>query len=591
MFKHEIKLKIAHDFYLPAESATQTFGILAIRGSGKTYTASVLAEEMLEANLPIVVLDPTGAWWGLRADADGKGPGYPIVVMGGDHGDVPLESTAGEVLADFVVEERQSVVLDMSHFRKGERARFVTDFCEKLYLKNRKALHLFIDEADSFAPQRPMHGEERMLGALEDIVRRGRIRGLGVTLITQRSAVINKDVLSQVEVLIALRTIGSHDRAAIDVWTEAHGTKEQRDLMMSSLASLPKGTAWFWSPGWLDEFKKIEIRKRRTFNSSATPKVGERVIEPRKLADVDLVALTKRIADTVERVKATDPVELRRRIVELEKQIKIGSVPILQTVKEVAKPKTIEVSVFKDKHVDRLEKMTSKMAVALEHMISLLTKHYRMVNQSPLRIKREKLYPDGVLGIPPERPHNMISVELAKIKGYPNFSRIKTGDAIIFDADTLGADLSKAERWILTVLAQHPGGRTKAQVALIAGYAVKGGGFLNAIGALVTKGFITRQGGDLLMITGRGQANIGNVVPLPTGKALVDHWLSKLGKAERSILQYLTNNFPNEFTKEAIAAGSGYEVKGGGFLNALGRLRTLELIEGRNEIRASENLF
>lgn len=58
-------------FTLPPEAVTQTFAILAKRGSGKTYTAAVLVEELLKARLSICVVDPVGVWWGLRADAGG----------------------------------------------------------------------------------------------------------------------------------------------------------------------------------------------------------------------------------------------------------------------------------------------------------------------------------------------------------------------------------------------------------------------------------------------------------------------------------------------------------------------------------------
>jgi hypothetical protein len=40
-----------------------------------------------------------------------------------------------------------------------------------------------------------------------------------------------------------------------------------------------------------------------------------------------------------------------------------------------------------------------------------------------------------------------------------------------------------------------------------------------------------------------------------------------------------------------VAAKAGYEANGGGFNNALGRLRTLELVRGRGDLRASDNLF
>ncbi len=75
------------------------------------------------------------------------------------------------------------------------------------------------------------------------------------------------------------------------------------------------------------------------------------------------------------------------------------------------------------------------------------------------------------------------------------------------------------------------------------------------------------------------------------GAALIEYWRSRLGKAERLILETLTRAYPNALTKEEVAAGAGYEASGGGFNNALGRLRTLELVEGRGEIKASYNLF
>jgi hypothetical protein len=67
----------------------------------------------------------------LRAAADGKRPGLPIVILGGDHGDVPLEVAAGQVIADLVVDEGISALLNLAHFRKGEQVRFMTDFAER----------------------------------------------------------------------------------------------------------------------------------------------------------------------------------------------------------------------------------------------------------------------------------------------------------------------------------------------------------------------------------------------------------------------------------------------------------------------------
>jgi DNA helicase HerA-like ATPase len=184
-------LQISATLSLPLEAVTQTFGILGKRGAGKTNTAVVVAEEMIRAGLPNVIVDPVGVWWGLRSSKDGQRKGLPVYIFGGEQGDIPLEETAGQLVADFIVETRQPVVLDVSTFSKSAARRFMTDFAERLYRQNRQAQHLTIDEADTFIPQRVEHGAERLVGAINDIVRRGRARGLGVTLISQRPALIH----------------------------------------------------------------------------------------------------------------------------------------------------------------------------------------------------------------------------------------------------------------------------------------------------------------------------------------------------------------------------------------------------------------
>lgn len=48
---------------------------------------------------------------------------------------------------------------------------------------------------------------------------------------------------------------------------------------------------------------------------------------------------------------------------------------------------------------------------------------------------------------------------------------------------------------------------------------------------------------------------------------------------------------PRRISVQDLAKAAGYEPKGGGFRNALGKLRTLQLIDGRGELRASDALF
>src|SRR5689334_18645316 len=138
---------------LPLEVVTEAIGIVARRRAGKSYLARRFAEQLLKAGQQVVIVDPKGDWWGIRSSADAKSPGLPVVILGGERGDVPLEVGGGEVVAKLVVEERVSALLDLSLFRKREVARFMADFLEALYrLKAKETLRtpmmLIIDEAD-----------------------------------------------------------------------------------------------------------------------------------------------------------------------------------------------------------------------------------------------------------------------------------------------------------------------------------------------------------------------------------------------------------------------------------------------------------
>ncbi len=306
-----MKIVISKDLSLPLDVVTQVIAILAKRRAGKSYTIRRITEQLLKVGQQAVIVDPKGDQWGIRSSADGKKPGFPVLILGGEHGDLPLEVGGGEVVARLVAEERVSVLLDLSQFRKHEVATFMTAFLENLYRlkaqeKYRTPMTLVVDEADAIAPQKPQRGEERMLGAIEDIVRRGGQRGIGCYLVSQRSAVLNKNVLTQAQILVVLRTIAPQDLAAMKAWIEVHGTAEEGRTLMESLPSLPVGNAWFWSPGWPDDegiFKRVHVSAIETFDSGATPKPGQKQVVPKNLADVDLAALKGQMAAVVEKAK------------------------------------------------------------------------------------------------------------------------------------------------------------------------------------------------------------------------------------------------------------------------------------------------
>jgi hypothetical protein len=581
------KLNISDTVALTDDYVTKTVAILAQRRVGKTYTASVIAEEMVAAKIPFVGLDPTGAWYGLRSSADGKKPGLPVVILGGQHGDVPLERGAGKFIADLVLDYPGWYVIDFSLFESGAAERqFATDFAERLYRRKGQpnmdfAMHLFVDECDRFIPQRVGGGrgearetDQRLLGAFESIVRRGGIRGLGTTLISQRAAVVNKNVLEQIDMLIALRVVGPNDRRAIEDYLKSDADDEQRKVLMGSLSSLGLGEAWVWEPGGDPSlFDRVQIRERHTFNSSATPKPGQKRVEPSKFAAVDLSAVKDQMAEAIQRAEANDPKALQKRIAELEKQL--AAKPAVMSKPQIVTER-IEVPVpFIPEGL--LDDLLAEVQKGLEGASVLLSGHVKRVVSSHVLDARL----DGESKSPKAPKRAVISAPTPSIA---------TTERAGKSNDDLPTQMGKAERSILSVLAQFADGRTRSQVATLSGYSAKSSSFGNALSRLRTLGYINKSG-EPIRATNEGiDAIAGQYEPLPTGRALLDHWNSKLGKAERIILGVAIEAWPASLSREEVARLSGYSETSSSFGNALSKLRTLELISGRGEILAEDTL-
>ncbi len=588
-------LSLAQNFSLPIEAVTQAIGVLAKRRAGKSYLARRLAEQLFQCGQQVVIVDPKGDAWGIRSSADGKAPGLPIVILGGEHGDIQkLEPASGEVVAKLVIEERASILVDLSSFRKHEVATFMTAFLETLYrLKAREQYRtpvmLIVDEADVIAPQRPMKGEERMLGAAEDIVRRGGQRGIGCTLVTQRSAVLNKNVLTQVQVLIALRTIAPQDLDAMNAWIDVHGTPEQRRTLMESLPSLPVGDAWIWSPGWPTVegiFKRVHVLPIETFDSGATPAPGERRIEPRNLADVDLEALRRQMAATIERSKAEDPRELRRKIATLEREVAEA-----KKAQPAAKVERLEVPVLKPEQERRLEGL-AEVAGQLQRnqqQIQELLRPEPVILQQLVDAIRD--LHTGLKGLnqPPGRKvefrfDERSRVPLSKLKerGVPLPPKMArpTGP---------NEKLPYGERRILIAIAQDRRGATREQLTVLTGY--KRSSRDAYLQRLRERGAI-QISGDTITATEDGIRALGSEYePLPTGAALRAHWLNRLPEGERRIFAILIEAYPDSVNRDSISESTAYKRSSRDAY--VQRLRSRRLVDtiGRGELRASDELF
>lgn len=548
---------------IPAAALEQHLAILGKTGSGKTYAAKGVVEGILSTGGRVCIIDPTGAWHGLRSSATGKSAGFPVVIFGGSHADLPLGGAHGEALAEIIGTASTPAILDTSLMRVGERTRFFADFADALVRKNKGPLHLVIDEAHLFAPQGKVNDPQSgaMLHAANNLVSLGRSRGLRIMLITQRPAKLHKDSLTQVETLVALRLIAPQDRSAVEDWIKDNADEKRGREIIQSLATLKTGQGWVWAPE-LGVLERVSFPKIKTFDSSRAP--GDDDTAAPVLAPIDKAAISHRLEAVAADALANDPSRLKAELAKLRRDLAAAG-----QQKATTDPQAVEAA-------DRAGYERGFREGAQAAKEAILPKADAMAEAAhALRA--------AAIPAPTYRPLPVRSV--AAIPRVPAAPR--TNGAAHHSE---GQKLPKAERRILTALAQYPDGRTKNQVAVLTGYAVNGGGFNNALSALRSAGFLTGTG-DRLEITPEGTGALGDYEPLPTGAALLDHWMAQLPKAEREALKVLAEHWPDTLPKEALAGEAGYAPDGGGFNNALSRLRTLELISGRGDLRASNDLF
>jgi hypothetical protein len=583
----------ARPFALPADVATMAVAVMGIRGSGKTVTAKDLVEELLAQGHQVVVIDPTNVWWGLKSSADGEGPGYPVAILGGPQGDLPLAADTGAAIADFVVDHHLSVVLSFRHLRKGAQQGFVTAFVEQLYHRKGESEHrtpvtVVIDEASQYVPQRVGASEARMVGAIQDIARLGRSSGLGLILVDQRPASVNKDVLTQAEVLIAHRVTAPQDRKALDDWISQHDTEGHRGVFLEGLASLPRGVAWVWSP-LLDLFERVQVRAPRTFDSSATPEMGEVTTAPATLATVDLGPLRAALADAVAAAEARDPKHLQARIAELEKQL-AGKAPADPARAAMEAQLVAEYAALSDRAAEALE----LVELAGDSVRSALSNAAEVVaDLRRLATARAGLSAAAAPALQ-STPSKAASAAPARSITPPRTVRGTAAAAPATKSSPAPAagTLPAAQQRILDALATYEGfGQFRAEreaVAAVAGYRL-GGAFNVATARLRDFGLIAPTAGGMAL-TDEGRA-LANARHFKSRRDVHRAWMELLSSAEQRVLQVLIDAYPASIDRATLAEGSGFRPGGAFNVAAAGLKKRGAAVATSAGLQASALLF
>lgn len=607
-------LKLSKDIEFPADMVTASGVIYGGKGMGKSSLGiGVIPEELYRIGLKFSLIDPMGVGYGLQHGADRTSKGIEVLIIGGKHGDIEIEPTSGAVVADLVVDEHVSTVVDISRHKNGkmwskaEKIRFVADYCTRLYERQGEKMEpllVIIDEAGRFCPQMIPHGSPelaRCVGAIEMLVEEGRNVGVGCLLITQRSARMNKSVSELADYMIAFRTVGPNSVNAIMDWLGEHVEKVRHKDIVAKLRELPVGSALVVSPGYLKHEGIVRFRARHTFDSSATPKAGKVKRAPGAATKPDLSKYRQRMKETIEKAQLNDPSRLKHKLAAaLAENARLAKIKVVQApAVKIAAPgkvetKIVEVSVFAKRDIRALLKIAEgfskaeailrfvpELKVAADTGVVLSNKLRQLVDFSakivPLAKDRVEVQRRAVMPAPTVFPQFTVD---KRVPAGEARLQSENGQIVARIVNVGTGGNSGQDRMIEMLARRHPEPLTRVQLATLIGIRSSGTTFGTYMTRLRSAGLIVTPTADRISLTQAGAAVgaqwLGQAQSIDQVLAL---WQKQLGGPEWKILSFLLAHGDQFVTRETLAESMGINPEGTTFNTYLSRLRRNDLLE------------
>lgn len=227
-------------------------------GSGKSNTASVVSEELLENGFPLMIVDTDGEYVGLQER-------YEMIHVGTDEKcDVEAIPEEAEYVVERALNENYPVLLDVSGIVDSDDVSdVVSAFVSSLFAKEqdvRKPFLLVIEEMHEFVPEQG--GLDDLGELLIRVAKRGRKRGLGVCGLSQRPAAVDKDFITQCDWIVWHRLTWKNDTAVVSSVLGSDAAE--------TVSSLQVGEALLMTD-WDEELRRVKFRPKRSADIGATP--------------------------------------------------------------------------------------------------------------------------------------------------------------------------------------------------------------------------------------------------------------------------------------------------------------------------------
>ncbi|MHC2250947.1 hypothetical protein ACVILK_000639 [Bradyrhizobium embrapense] len=548
-----------------AAYGSQGNAVLGIRDSGKTYTATEIAEKLFEAGVPFTTFDPTGVWRFLRVP--GAGRGYPVVVAGGKDGDLPLTVAGATEIVRAAMKSGVSLVLDLTdhHLSKADWKRIVKSCVRVMLSENAQygLRHVFIEEAAEFVPQRVIDGD--VYAEVEKLARIGGNSRLGYTLINQRSQEVSKAVLELCENLFLHRQKGKNALDSLSKWFDVAEVAEGKEIMRT-LPKLPSGQCWAWMGG--DEAPElIKVPPKNSFHPDRRALHGDvGVLSATAVSVSDFVTLMKgSLTQIEEEAKANDPKLLRAEIARLTAELaKNGG----------ERPEAIAAARqegFERARREASEELAGRIQhLGMEFQAALHQLEGRFIGSlSSIRIEVVDSFAPKPTEATPARgaPEPRPARQTAAANG--------------------STALNSAGQKMLTVLDTNPPvRRTWKQVATLAGLKARGGHFNTGKKSLLESGLIVEEGEHIWAASPSAGAVTGSIPPAE----LVEMWCRSLSGAAPNILRAIYAN-GGTMTQAKVAEVLGVQPRGGHWNSGWKELRDNDVLTVRGGTAELTELF
>ena len=246
------------DFSIDAQHlVTGRTCIIAQSGAGKSWAIAVTCERLCAAGIGFCIVDTEGEYFSLKQR-------YPVLWVGSDERcDEDIERVNLKDLMLRAVVNGTAVVFDVSETDMRERVTALAEILYDIASAHKIPYLLILEEADKFIPQ-----AKESIRKIEEISRRGRKRGLGLLVATQRPSFVTKNVLSQCNNQVIGKLSIENDLRAVDLF---FGSRTE----LEELATLQPGE-FFVMGGFVRKKTRIRFGSRETEHRGETPELSRR---------------------------------------------------------------------------------------------------------------------------------------------------------------------------------------------------------------------------------------------------------------------------------------------------------------------------